>query len=122
MTQYRDRLIQLYAVNKVRNIGAVPAFRQLCAEFSGNLYFNAERNLIEDVKSEVENYLDPPDLTQEEPVRYAGNLTQQESVRNAVDLLIRNRRDSKHDLFYNVISFGYKANWTEAQQAYFDMV
>jgi hypothetical protein len=110
MAQYRDRLVQLYAANKVKNIGAVSAFRQLCTEFSDNPYFDAERNRIEWVKVKVEHHLDSSDLTQEE------------SVRNAVHLLVSNRHDIRRDLFHDVICVGYKRYWTEAQRAYFDMV
>jgi hypothetical protein len=50
-------------------------------------------------------------------------LTQQEAARNAIQLLVANRRDpNKRDLFHALISAGYKPHWTAEQQAYFDRV
>jgi hypothetical protein len=86
MAEFRDRLVQLYAANKVDTVGNVQAFRQLCAEFSRDHNFDTERDRVESAKVIVEQHLDRPGLTQEE------------SVRKAIQLLVSNRRDKKRVL------------------------
>jgi hypothetical protein len=108
MAEYRDRLVRIYARNKVETIENVPAFRALCAEFRDNHYFDNDRNKIEYAKVTVEQHLDRP------------GLTQKDSVRNAIQLLVANRRTPKRDLFHELISAGYKDQWTAAQRTYFD--
>ncbi len=107
---YRNDLILLYAANRVSDIANVPAFRQLCSEFAQNPFFTGDRDQIELAKARVERTLDNPDMP----------LTQQQSVRNAIKLLVDNRRDKKRDLFHELIVAGYRKHWNAQQQQYFD--
>src|SRR5262245_47883265 len=106
--EFRSRLIEVFARNRVADIKSVPDYQQLCNEFAGNPHFQQERTKIENTKTHVERWFE----------RANG---QQDAVREAIKLLISTRGDdATRDLCHQLITSGYKIFWTQAQQQYFD--
>src|SRR5690349_21617124 len=108
---YRDDLLRLFATNKRADVGGLPAFRQLLAQFEGHPFFNEDVERIRKAKGSIEGRLHRPDRP----------LTQQESVREAIQLLIKNRRGVPREPEYlptlhKLIEFGYRRFWTPTQQ------
>jgi hypothetical protein len=105
---YREELIRLYAANPVANIDGVAGFQDLRREFSEDRQFQAERHQIECAKQAIEAAVSP-------------DVTQQEQVKSAIQLLIQTRPDQKRrNLFHELIVSGYKPAWTEERRLYFD--
>jgi hypothetical protein len=104
---YRDRLINIYATHPVAQVKNVAEFQTLLQEFTGDDNFEAERHRIEIGKASVE-VLD-------------GKRTEQETVKKAIALLIEYRKTPKErDLCHELIVAGYRPNWIETRQQYFD--
>jgi hypothetical protein len=109
VTQYRDRLIRIYATNSVAEIQNSAEFQTLLQQYSGDKSFQAERNRIEIAKTWVEEALE-------------GELTEQETVQKAIKLLICLRSDPKNRaLCHELIIAGHWPNWIEPRRQYFNV-
>jgi hypothetical protein len=107
-SQYREKLIRLYASNPVVQIETVPEYTQLRGRLAEDRHFQEERYRIERAKAKIEAAIN-------------GTMTQRESVQNAIKLLLQCRgNDQLRDLYHDLIVAGYKPNWTLAQQQHFD--
>jgi hypothetical protein len=101
---YRDALIAHYAAHPVADIHNVATFQALLRQNTDNDNFGAERNRIEIAKKSIETAL-------------KGQLTEQETVQKAIQLLITLRSDPKRrDLCYELFVAGYLPKWTDARR------
>ncbi len=103
-----EDLLQILATTEIANISQSIEYQKLCQANVGDSRFQAERDRVERIKIRVEANLKPP-------------LTTIEEAKAALSLLIRSRRVTEdRDLYHALLVRGYKARWTNKQQAYFD--
>jgi hypothetical protein len=108
MLNIRGELIRLYASDKkVADIVDEPQYQQLCEQYKGDLQFNGERALVEEVRKRLEDRLD-------------GAVTYQDQVREALIELNKHRRSRHQQLYYDLIVKAYKPKWSTSQQRYFE--
>jgi hypothetical protein len=99
-------LIQLFATHKVAVIHTVPEYIDLCGRYAGNRQFQRQRDDAELAKTDLEGQLD------EQP-------TYKSQILAALDNL-QAQRIVQFDLYYALVTAGYKPKWSAAQQAYFE--
>jgi hypothetical protein len=103
----RDSLVKLYAKTPLNEVLTSAAYQELYASHGSDSGFGGERNAVEKAKQWVDQYL-------------LIGLTEREQLQKAIALLIATRRNVHQTVCYELIVGGYKAGWTQAQQAYFE--
>jgi hypothetical protein len=105
---FRDDLLRVYATNQVGRIADVQEYKSLCAQHGTNPQFGAERDRIEIVKQKLEQWLE-------------GNLTVHDQAEQALSVLLSERyKPADLDLYFRLITLGYKPRWSPQQQDSFD--
>ncbi len=103
-----EALIEIYAKTPVAKIRSSEEYKRLCQREAGKGTFDADRNLVEKAKVQVETYLKDGQTTREQ-------------ARAALCLLIKARRtEQDRDLLHRLLVKGYRPGWTRAQRGYFD--
>jgi hypothetical protein len=106
----REQLIDLYAKHEASAAKASAGYESLRAQYGGNTEFDWLRNQLEEMKTRVEERIDPAKSNQEQ-------------LREAISMLREYRGASelqalKRDLFYDLLVAIYQAQWNSQRMAY----
>ena len=106
---WRDALLRLYATNRVDEIATLLEFQSFCQQNENKPLFKTHRVRIEEAKRKLEVWLEP-----ESP--------EDNPVEQAISVLLAERHQlANRDLYYQLITLGYKPDWSDNQKNYFDL-
>lgn len=107
---WSDELLRLYATNRVDKISGLQKFQTFCQQNEKQPLFKAHRVRIEKAKRKLEVWLEPESEEDNE-------------VEQAISVLLGERHQlANRNLYYQLITLGYRPNWSDAQRKYFDLI
>ncbi|OEU66267.1 MAG: hypothetical protein BA863_08275 [Desulfovibrio sp. S3730MH75] len=107
MSGVREDLIKLYSSGTVEYVHKSEAYQKLCRDNEGDRTFDAERNLIEDVRFKI-------DWLMENSTSY------REQVQCALRFLRRLETEEKKKLSRRLVLNSYASKWSDNARRYFE--
>jgi hypothetical protein len=108
VSDLRKHLLEVYAKGPVESVHASAAYSRLCQEYEHDPAFGAERDLIEELRVQVDKSI-------------GVRADDREQVEFALRLLWRNRKPERRQAACReLIQLTYGRNWKAAQRSYFD--
>src|SRR5215210_1667447 len=109
MTNLQRRLVDLYAAELVDKVHATAAYQELCREYEGDRAFDGEREMIENLRVQVDDWV-------------GKRLSYREQVEFGLRLLSKLPKSPKPDqeLCRELILWSYGQRWESAHREYFE--
>lgn len=107
MNSIREDLIKLYSNGPVELVHDSEVYQKLCRDNEGDRTFDAERNLIESVRSQIDRLME-------------NSTSYREQVQLALRLLRRLETDKKKRLSRRLVLNSYASKWSDNARQYFE--